>query len=118
MTETKKKKQLLDENSDMYISEYDKNLSYDLLKDAVRDLKGVVLCGENSEKIEKSISRHATRVNTLDEAVAVAYKLASPGDVVILSPASASFDMFKNYREMARCFKDAVRKTFQLLQSV
>ncbi len=87
---------------------YDKNLSYDLLKDAVRDLKGVVLCGENSEKIEKSINRHATRVNTLDEAVAVAYKLASPGDVVILSPASASFDMFKNYREKARCFKVAV----------
>ena len=88
---------------------YDKNLSYDLLSQTLQDVKGVVLCGENSEKIEKSINRHAVRVNTLEEAVTVAYKISSPGDFVILSPASASFDMFKNYHEKASCFKNAVR---------
>ena len=88
---------------------YDKNLSYDTLYDTLKDVKGVVLCGENSDKIERCIKRSSVKVNTLDEAVSVAYKIATNGDFVILSPASASFDMFKNYKEKASVFKKAVK---------
>ena len=96
---------------------YDKNLCYDILCDTLKDVKGVVLCGENSDKIDAAIKRHAVKVNTLDEAVSVAYKMATEGDFVILSPASASFDMFKNYREKASCFKSAAVKC-KMTQSV
>ena len=88
---------------------YDKNLSYDCLRHALKDVKGVILCGENKDKILASIKRKAVVVNTLKEAVLSAYSMAKAGDFVILSPASASFDMFKNYIEKADCFKEVVR---------
>ena len=87
---------------------YDKNLDYGMLREDIGELKAVVICGENREKITK-IAEKYTIVNTLDEAVYAAYSLAQVGDTVLLSPASASFDMFKNYKEKASCFKRAVR---------
>ncbi len=45
-----------------------------------------------------------------EEAVQQAYKLASPGDAVLLSPACASFDLFDNYEDRGRKFKAAVRE--------
>ena len=48
-------------------------------------------------------------VNDIFEATKVAYKEATSGDYVILSPASASFDMFKSYKERAEKFKEAIR---------
>ncbi|MBO5287318.1 MAG: UDP-N-acetylmuramoyl-L-alanine--D-glutamate ligase [Clostridia bacterium] len=89
---------------------YDKNLKYDLLRDTAKELKLIILCGENRHKIEKAC--HGARiinVNTLSEAVALAKKMARAGDFVILSPASASFDMFKNYKEKSEKFKEAIR---------
>jgi UDP-N-acetylmuramoylalanine--D-glutamate ligase len=50
-----------------------------------------------------------TDAESIDEAVAVAYRLAQPSGVVLLSPACASFDMFKDYADRGRQFKDAVR---------
>ena len=44
-----------------------------------------------------------------EEAVKVAYKLSQKGDAVLLSPACASFDLFKNYEDRGRQFKEAVR---------
>jgi UDP-N-acetylmuramoylalanine--D-glutamate ligase len=44
----------------------------------------------------------------LDEAVKLADRLGRPGDVVLLSPACASFDMFKNFEERGKAFKEAV----------
>ena len=67
------------------------------------------ICGENKDKISACVKRQAIKVNTLGEAVLAAYKSAAHGDFVILSPASASFDMFKNYKEKANCFKELVR---------
>jgi len=52
-------------------------------------------------------------VNTIDEAVRVAHSLAKDGDFVILTPASASFDMFKNYREKGKAFEIAVKNIMQ-----
>ena len=89
---------------------YDKNLSYECLRAPLSQAKGVVLCGENRDKIAACVNRRVTIVNTLEEAVAAAYGIATDGDTVILTPASASFDMFKNYREKASAFKRAVNR--------
>ena len=92
---------------------YDKNLSYDVLNEALNGVKAIVLMGENREKIYKSIENRKEKiikVNTLYEAVACAYREANEGDYVVLSPASASFDMFKNYRERAESFKSLVKE--------
>ena len=72
-------------------------------------VKLAVVCGENREKIIPFLKKYVV-VNTLDEAVDVAFNRAECGDTVLLSPASTSFDMFKNYKEKANCFKDAVRR--------
>lgn len=90
---------------------YDKNLSYDILRDGVSGAKCVILYGANKEKIKNSING-AVKIeyaNDISEAVALAYKMAQSGDYVILSPASASFDMFKDYRDRAEKYKDAIR---------
>ena len=91
---------------------YDKNLSYDMLNEALSTIKMVVLFGENREKIYRAIRNSPQKiviVNDIFEATRVAYKEASAGDFVILSPASASFDMFKSYKERAEKFKEAIR---------
>ena len=87
---------------------YDKNLDYSCLGEATRGLKAVILCGENSDKIGLEIKCRMLKANTLEEAVAFASNLATEGDFVILTPASASFDMFENYREKGKCFEMAV----------
>lgn len=89
---------------------YDKNLDYACLSDALCGLKAVVLCGENREKISRVSGRRTYTVNTLEEAVEVASKIATEGDFVILTPASASFDMFKNYKEKGALFARCVSR--------
>ena len=75
-----------------------------------------ILIGEEASRINKSISQAGqfsgeivTGPETMSEIVQKAKKLAKPGDVVILSPACASFDMFKNYPDRGDQFKKAVR---------
>ena len=50
------------------------------------------------------------RVNTLQETVDKAYEVAKSGEIVLFSPASASFDMFKNFADRGKQFKDLVMK--------
>ncbi len=91
---------------------YDKKLSYNELNEATKGIKCIILLGENREKIYKAVKSSAKKiinVNNIVEAVNASYKEAVAGDYVILSPASASFDMFKNYKERAEKFKEAIR---------
>lgn len=90
---------------------YDKGVSYAPLREATKGLKCAVLCGANSEKIEKEI-KNVTKIkfaNTLKEAVRIANEIATEGDTVLLSPASASFDMFENYIDRENNFRQSVR---------
>ena len=75
-------------------------------------LKGVILIGEAAPRIFKALegSVPMTRAASLDDAVSQAVALASSGDVVLFSPACASFDMFRNYHHRGLEFKRLVRE--------
>ena len=72
--------------------------------------RAVVLLGRDAELIAAALGDRVplVRVKTLDEAVEQCAALAQPGDAVLLSPACASLDMFKNYEERGRLFAQAV----------
>jgi UDP-N-acetylmuramoylalanine--D-glutamate ligase len=73
-----------------------------------------VLCGATSEKIQKVLDAVGytayTRVSDFEEAVKTASSLAEAGDCVVLSPAAASFDMFKNFAVRGETFKKLVQE--------
>ena len=89
----------------------DKDGDFTELRPFIRDkVKALVLIGEASDKIKKALDR-STRIimgDSLGDAVAKAKELASPGDVVLLSPACASFDMFRDFEHRGRQFKELV----------
>nr|WP_256254823.1 UDP-N-acetylmuramoyl-L-alanine--D-glutamate ligase [Pseudomonas agarici] len=72
--------------------------------------RAVVLLGRDGELLAQALGDEVPliRVQTLDDAVRHCAELAEPGDAVLLSPACASFDMFKNYEERGRLFAQAV----------
>lgn len=72
--------------------------------------RAVVLIGRDAELIAQALGDEVSlvRVATLDDAVLRCAEIAQPGDAVLLSPACASFDMFKNYEERGRLFAQAV----------
>jgi UDP-N-acetylmuramoylalanine--D-glutamate ligase len=84
------------------------------LKAAVEaNARAVLLIGRDAPLIEAAIAGSGVPVYpaaTLPEAVASAHRLAHPGDAVLLSPACASFDMFRNYTHRAEVFIDAVNR--------
>lgn len=92
-----------------------KNLSYDLVGRAMAArAKSIILMGATSREIEKAVRNAANpppvhHAACLEEAVAKAAACAGPGDAVLLSPASASFDMFRNYAERGERFRELVR---------
>jgi UDP-N-acetylmuramoylalanine--D-glutamate ligase len=72
----------------------------------------VLLIGRDAPRIETALASSGTRLErcpTLEDAVLRAAELAQPGDAVLLSPACASFDMFRDYRERGERFARAVR---------
>lgn len=75
-----------------------------------QSLKAALLFGESASDIEQVLAKSTTveRAESLEDAVRRSYELAQPGDVVLLSPACASFDMFKDYEERGTVFKNAV----------
>lgn len=90
----------------------DKGNNYDLINDFVREkVKSLVCMGKDNSKLRKAFSGQVEKIISTDnmkEAVRQGFNAASPGDVVLLSPACASFDLFKNYEDRGRQFKDAV----------
>ncbi len=99
---------------------YDKHIPYDALgPEITRAVKTLILTGATSLKIKEAVIKAPDyktggptilERDNLREAVNTAYDMAQPGDVVILSPASASFDQFKNFEERGNTFKGYVNQ--------
>lgn len=98
---------------------YDKNLCYDNLGEIIYNhVKAMVLLGDTAEKIEQSYKKYLGRSHNstipvikakdMEDAVKKAYNLAESGDCVVLSPASASFDLYSNFMERGNHFKEIV----------
>lgn len=91
----------------------DKGNDYSQLTPLVSEhVKAIVCLGENVQKIHDEFESEVeliTDVKSMQDAVQAAYRFADKGDVVLLSPACASFDLFENYEDRGRQFKDEVR---------
>jgi len=88
-----------------------KGQDFSLLRDAVgASCAGLLLIGEASEDIARCLGDvvQVAPQSTLEDAVKYAAAIAQPGEVVLLSPACASFDMFRNYVERGERFQSAV----------
>jgi UDP-N-acetylmuramoylalanine--D-glutamate ligase len=79
---------------------------------AVQHARAVVLIGRDAPQIEAAFGGAVSvrRAKDMHDAVRIAHELAQPGDVVLLSPACASFDMFRNYEHRAEVFCQAVQE--------
>lgn len=92
----------------------DKGNDYECLFDLVRNkVKALICLGADNTKLHRDFADKVPviyDVHSAKEAVNKAYELAVPGDTVLLSPACASFDLFKNYEDRGNQFKEAVRK--------
>jgi UDP-N-acetylmuramoylalanine--D-glutamate ligase len=89
----------------------DKAGDFTLLRDLVKEkVKALVLIGEAREKIKKSLGdlTETAMAKDLGEAVLISRSIAVKGDVVLLSPACASFDMFMDFEDRGRQFKKIV----------
>lgn len=98
---------------------YDKRIPFDVLgPKVVEKVKLLLTLGATADKIEAAVknapgyasgSPEIRRVSNLGEAVFAAFSAANPGDIVTLSPACASFDMFKNFETRGEVFKELIR---------
>ena len=99
---------------------YDKNLDYTpIAKPIVEKVKGLILLGDTSTKIFNAVKAELEKQNKnipiymcedLKQTVTIAKKIAKPGQVVLFSPASASFDLFKNFADRGEKFKKLVNE--------
>jgi len=90
----------------------DKGNDYSRILDLVqKHVRAIVAMGESADRVEKAFSgtKPVRRANSIDGAVQTAQSLAQRGDVVLLSPACASFDWFENYEQRGRVFKELVK---------
>jgi UDP-N-acetylmuramoylalanine--D-glutamate ligase len=91
----------------------DKGNDYELLKPLVKDKVRIIIClGIDNLKIHDAFGQDVELVlntTSMDEAVNMAFRLSNKEEQVLLSPACASFDLFENYEERGKKFKEAVR---------
>jgi len=91
----------------------DKGNDYTELLPLVNEkVKAIICLGIDNDKIIEQFGSCVDIVvetDSMKSAVQVAYRLSEKGDTVLLSPACASFDLFKNYEDRGRQFKEAVR---------
>jgi len=99
----------------------DKGNDYTILQPlAEKHVKAMICLGRDNKKIHQAFQEVVTPIYTttqMKEAVALALSLAQPGDVVLFSPACASFDLFKNFEERGACFRQVVQHNKHILQS-
>jgi UDP-N-acetylmuramoylalanine--D-glutamate ligase len=91
----------------------DKGSSYSPLADFVKQrVKLLILIGQAAPKIRKELGEMTKTIEakSLEEAVELAFKNSEPKNTVLLSPACASFDMFENFEQRGRVFKQKVRE--------
>ena len=99
---------------------YDKHLDYTpIAKPIVENVSKLILMGATAKKIDEAVSNELKAehkemeiyyCDTLKETVDKAYEIATPDEIVLFSPASASFDMFKNFEERGNLFKKLVNE--------
>lgn len=91
----------------------DKGNEYESLMPLVREkVKAIICLGVDNSKIIDAfgdVVDYMTETISMEDAVRIAYKITQKGDSVLLSPACASFDLFENYEDRGRQFKNAVR---------
>jgi len=92
-----------------------KGLAFDKMAEvAAGRLRAAVMIGKTADEIARCLHRHCgdhvatIRCSSLADAVGAARAQAQPGDLVLLSPGDASYDMFRNYEERGRMFKEEV----------
>lgn len=105
----------IDEPKILIAGGYDKKISFaDLGKCIAQRVKAVVLIGQTAEALAQVVSQSGPtkclvkRADSMEQAVQIAHRLSAPGDVVLLSPACASYDMFSNYIERAESYIKAI----------
>lgn len=110
-------------NIHLILGGYDKLLPFDGLTKAIinnyQRIKSIILLGVTADKIERALLKYGPghlqkdmvilRARSLTETVLLARRIAKSGDTVLLSPACASFDMFRNFAERGRMFKEIVK---------
>ena len=109
-----------DEDIVLIAGGYDKNLDYTpLAKTLVKKVKTLILIGQTAGKIFEAVKKELEKENkkldiymcdSLEKTIEIAKKSAKSGQVVLFSPASASFDMFKDFADRGNKFKDLVNK--------
>ena len=91
----------------------DKGNDYETLRELVKSkVKAIVCLGKDNRKIHEAFAgvvEDITDAGSANEAVKLSYEKGRKGDVVLLSPACASFDLFKNYEDRGWQFKMAVK---------
>jgi len=98
----------------LIIGGVDKGNDYELIADLVKEkVKAIVCMGTDNKKIIeffKDKVKTIVEVDSAKKAVNASFKLAEKGDLVLMSPACASFDLFKNYEDRGRQFKESVKE--------
>jgi UDP-N-acetylmuramoylalanine--D-glutamate ligase len=84
-----------------------------------KKVRKLILIGEDADTIARELGDFApsARANDMSEAVTLSFQAAHAGDIVLLAPACASFDMFKSFEHRGRVFKDAVKSLESEVQS-
>lgn len=106
----------IDEPKILIAGGYDKKISFAELGQCIaRRAKAAVLIGQTASKIASAIESSGSKclikpADSMQQAVAIAHELAVAGDVVLMSPACASYDMFKNYIRRSEAFVQAVNQ--------